>query len=105
MNSNDIRKAVDLLDELEANERQIAQVAAARQAFVRLYDEDGWTCASIELFDDKGVAIGGIVDLDAETVLAVRDLISDRIRLKTTQLHIELSRMGVTVAGSREVAA
>lgn len=105
MNSSDIRKAVELLDELEVNERQIAQVAAARQAFVRLYDEAGATRAAIELFDAEGVAIGGIVDLDAETVLAVRDLISDRIRLKTTLLHIELSRMGVTVAGSREAAA
>lgn len=104
MNSNDIRKAVELLDELEASERQIAQVAAARQAFLRLYDEGGTTRAAIELFDDKGEAIGGIVDIDAAIVIAMRELIRDRIGLKATALHIELSRMGVTVPG-REAAA
>lgn len=104
MNSNDIRKAVELLDELEANERQRRQLAAARQAFVRLYDEDGTTRASIELFDGKGEAIGGIVDIGADTVIAVGELIRDRIGLEATAIRIELSRMGVTVAHLEAVA-
>lgn len=104
MNSNDIRKAVELLDELELNERQIAQVAAARQAFVRLYEEDGTTRASIELFDDKGVAIGGIVDIDADIVLGVSALVRDRIGIKSRAITGELAGMGVTVASQEAVA-
>ena len=104
MNSNDIRKAVELLDELEANERQRAQFAAARQAFVRLYDEDGVTRAAIELFDANGEAIGGIVDIDGDIVSAVGKTIRDRIGFQAMAVVSELTRMGVTVA-SREAVA
>lgn len=104
MNSNDIRKAVEMLDELEVNERQRAQIAAARQAFVRLYDEDGVTRAAIELFDAEGEAIGGIIDIDAGIVVGVRELILDRMGQKASAVVAELARMGVTVA-SREAVA
>lgn len=104
MKAGDIRRAHDLLDAMEQTRREFEQLRTARRACVELYDEDGFTHASIELFDENGTAIGGIIDLDHEIVAAVRVLVTDRLARKISVIGSQLLGMGVEI-GSEEHAA